>query len=167
MNPKERFEDVFVKIYCVVIYFFAVLIVTGYIGTYTLGLLMALDEQTGFDPANIFYMLFGAFYIALFGWPLLLIAALIYTILFPLMARLSLRYFGPVLLVVGLVALLQARLLSMMIGDFDGGINIALLAIAITIPTHLLTITFGHAFNRSDPMKALIKWCDPSAQAPR
>jgi hypothetical protein len=83
------------------------------------------------------------------------------------MARLSLRFVGPVLLVVALVDLLQARFLSKMIGDFNGGINIALLAIAITIPTHLLTIAFGYGFNRRDPMKALVKWCAPSAQAPR
>ena len=167
MNLKQRFADVFIKFYSVVIYYFAILIVTGYIGTYTLGLLMSSEAETGFDPAMIIYMILGAFVIAMFGWPMLLIAAFMYAILFPFMARMSLRFIGPVLLVVSLVALLQARFLSKMIADFNGGINIALLAIAITIPTHLLTISFGHAFNRRDPMKALIKWCDLSAPAPR
>lgn len=151
MNLKQRFGDVFIKFYYVLIYYFAVLFVTGYIGTYTLGLLMSSDAETGFDPAMIVYMILVTFYLWLFGWPAMLIAAGMYTVLFPFMARLSLRFFGPVLPIVVLVAFLQARHLEKQFGDLQGTASVVILTVAIAIPTHLITLLLAYTYNGIEP----------------
>lgn len=151
MKIKERNINGLLKLYFVVFYFLAVLIVTGYIGTYTLGILMSFDSPEPFDPAQFFYMLFGALILPFFGWPLLLAAALMYAILLPIVSRLSLRLIGPVLPIVIIIAIIQAIFLSRFIGDPLSVVSIAILTIAITVPTHLITLLFAHAYCGKEP----------------
>lgn len=151
MKLKNLLEDIFVKLALIGQYCVALIIVTGYIGAYTLGVLMSLTSEDSFDPAQLFYMLFGTFFMLLYGLPLLLVAAAMYAVFLPLFARFRLRLASPVLLIVIVIALLQAIFLSRFLEDHWHVVGIAALAVVITCTAHPITLFFAHIY-RTDAL---------------